>query len=148
MPNKRKGFAWRLEINGFTQATFVSCSGLKANIGIMEIQEGGSLTPHKEAGKITYDDIVLEDVKTENRDFYNWLQEIVNFQTNRGGTIGDGYKKTIELVQLDRDLITELDRYRIKSAWGNVQELGAWNNPDEDFVMNKLTIVHQGYELL
>lgn len=148
MENKRKGFCWRLEIDGFAVANFVSCSPLKANIGVMEVQMGGSLTPHKEGGKITYDDITIETVKTSNRDFYNWMQQVVNFIQNKGGLISDSYKKTIELVQLDRDFTTELDRWRVKKAWPNVQEVGPWNNPDEDYVMNKLTIVNEGHHIV
>jgi phage tail-like protein len=134
-----KKFAFTVEIDGITRAEFVTCSELTKEIGKMEYRAGGRLNPTKEAGLVNISDITLERGKTADREFADWVEEVVDTLTGKATVPGDQYKRNGDIVQRDRNG-DEVRRYRFFGAFPSTKTVGNWDNNAEEFVMETLVL--------
>lgn len=64
--------------------------------------EGGSLIPNKSSGRLTSSDGTLERGATQDRDLFDWFQDVAI--TSSGlGLIDVSYRRNLGIVQQDRD---------------------------------------------
>ena len=104
-----------IEIDGIRRAGFKSCSGLEAEVTVVETHEGGRSIPHKSPGKQKFPNITLERGVTTDRDLYDWFEETAKMATGRG-LKGAEQKRTFDVVSLDRDG-SERRRYTVHQAF-------------------------------
>lgn len=133
-----KKFAFRLEIEGIESAAFRTAGPLTGNIGVVEENEGGSVAPQKEPGKVTYDNIVLTRGVTDNEDLWDWF-DLAAQQSE------DLAKKDLALVQTDR-AGTELRRWDIIDAFPVRFMAGDWDATAEENVVEELELAMESFE--
>ncbi len=136
-------FKFRIEIDGITYAGFQKCSELSVEVAKIEHWEGGSLTPDKSPGRITFSDITLEQGATNDLELWQWFEQVADASAGLGGRGQSGtlYKRNLEIIQLDRaDEI--LQRYRVVQAWPTKAVLGEWDNTSDEKVIHSVTLTY------
>ncbi|MCU0659605.1 MAG: phage tail protein, partial [Polyangiaceae bacterium] len=97
-----KKWKFIIEIDDVAHAGFQKCSELSVEVAKVEYFEGGSLIPNKSPGRLSFADITLERGATQDRDLFDWLQDVA--VTSSGlGLVDPYYKRNLDLVQQDRD---------------------------------------------
>jgi phage tail-like protein len=137
--NRDKSFAFVVEIDGIARSAFKECSELNMEIGEMKIREGGALIEDKEAGLVTFPDITLKRGRISDKSFYDWIKQVIQVSSGYALLGGDGYKRNLDIVQLDRDG-SEIRRYRVIDAWPKGRKIGPWNNDSEDYIMEEMVL--------
>lgn len=139
-------FKFLVEIDGITYAGFASCSELSVEAAVIEHWEGGSLIPDKSPGRVSFEDITLERGATDDLELYSWFEEVARAAAGIGGTglIDPLYKRTLDIVQLDRD-DRVLQRWTVLNAWPRKFVAGAWDNASDEKVMTSVTLAHDGF---
>lgn len=140
-------FKFLVEIDGITYAGFQKCSELSAELAKIEHWEGGSLIPNKSPGRLTFADITLERGATKDMELYLWFEETARASAGLGGAgrIDPLYKRTLDVVQLDRD-DTVLQRWNVVNAWPTKFVAGEWDNTTDEKVMNSVTLAYDYFE--
>jgi phage tail-like protein len=121
-----KKFLFTVEIPGVTFAGFQKCSEPKMTTSVIEQWEGGRIVADKSPGRIKTEDVTLERGATKDLDLYAWYLQ-VNDAASGNGAVDDQYKKTVNIVQRDRDG-SVLRRWELKKAWPTVYGPGDWDN--------------------
>jgi phage tail-like protein len=140
-------FKFLIEIDGITYAGFQKCSELSAELAKIEHWEGGSLIPNKSPGRLTFPDITLERGATRDLQLYNWFEETARASAGLGGRgkPDNGYKRTLDIVQLDRD-DSVLQRWNVMGAWPTKFVAGEWDNTTDEKVMESVTLAYDYFE--
>lgn len=138
-------FKFVVEIDGFSSAGFQKCSELTVEVANIEYHEGGSLVPHKSPGRLKFTDVTLERGASQDKDFYSWVSEVANAAAN-AGLSDPSYKRTIDIVQQDRDGST-LRRWTLSNAWPVKYSAGAWDNESDETVIESLTLTYDFFTL-
>lgn len=131
-------YGFRLIIDDFERAEFMTCGPLGSEIAAVEIREGGRRTPQFEPGLVTPKDVVCERGVTANFDMYNWLK-----QTEEGK---DGFRRTATVEELLRDGGVG-KRWTIEACWPTDVELGSWDNKTSEALIEKVTLKNEGVTL-
>jgi len=71
-----KKFKFIVEIDDVGHAGFQKCSELSVEVANVRYFEGGSLIPNKSPGRLTFSDVTLERGATEDRDLFDWFQDV------------------------------------------------------------------------
>ena len=71
-----KKFKFIVEIDDVGHAGFQKCSELSVEVANVQYFEGGSLIPNKSPGRLTFSDVTLERGATEDRDLFDWFQDV------------------------------------------------------------------------
>ena len=113
-----KKFKFVVEIDQFQSAGFQKCSELSVEVANIEYHEGGSLIPNKSPGRLSFPDVTLERGATNDLELYEWFESVAAAAAGLGGAglIDDAYKRTLDVVVLDRD-DSELQRFNLQNAW-------------------------------
>jgi phage tail-like protein len=140
-------FKFLIEIDSITYAGFQKMSELSAEAAKVEHWEGGSLIPNKSPGRLTYADVTLERGATLDLELFSWFEEVADATAGLGGAglIDDAYKRTLDLVQLDRD-DSELLRWNIVNAWPMKFVAGAWDMTSDEKVITSVTLAFDYFE--
>lgn len=139
-------FKFLVEIDDVGYAGFQKCSELSVEFAKIEHFEGGSLIPHKSPGKLTFSDITLERGATQDRDLFDWFQEVAITSSGLGLT-SPFYKRNLDVVQQDRDGTT-LRRWGVTKAWPTKFVAGEWDNDADENVIESLTLTYDFFELI
>ena len=134
-----KKYAFRVEIDGLTVAAFKTAGPLKANIGVVVEDEGGSLAPTKEMGKVTYDNVVLSKGVTDSREMWNWFKDAVDGKDEEA-------KKDLAIVQTDR-AGEEIKRWNVFNANPAAYTAGDWDGSAEENTIEELELAIESYDL-
>ncbi|MCP4676582.1 MAG: phage tail protein [Deltaproteobacteria bacterium] len=140
-----KKFTFRVEIDSVESAAFSKCSELSVEAAKVEHWEGGSLTPHKSPGRLTFADITLERGATKDKDLYDWFTDVA-FTSSGIGLVEPGYKRNIDIVQLDRDG-GELRRWTVYNAWPTKFVAGEWDNSSDENIIESVTLAYDYFEI-
>src|SRR3990172_5285517 len=97
-----KKFKFVCEIDDVGHAGFQKCSELSVEVANVQYFEGGSLIPNKSPGRLTFADVTLERGATQDRDLFEWLQDVAITSSGLGLT-DVFYKRNLDVVQQDRD---------------------------------------------
>lgn len=146
-PRKRH-HRWKfvVEIAGIVSAGFQAAGPLEAESATVAISEGGSIIPHKSAGRATFAKVTLSRGATSDRDMYDWWLQTANAAAN-GGAVDEDLKRSFDIVQQDRDG-TELRRWRIFNAFSTKFTAGDWDNESDEFVIEQVEIDYDYFDLI
>jgi phage tail-like protein len=140
-----KKFKFVVEIDGVINAGFQKCSELSVEVANIQYYEGGSLTPNKSPGRLTFADVTLERGATQDRDLFDWLAQVANAAAN-AGLNEPGFKRNLDIVQQDRDGST-LRRWRLSGAWPVKFVAGEWDNEADENVIESVTLTYDFFQL-
>jgi phage tail-like protein len=140
-----KKFKFIVEIDQVQHAGFQKCSELSVEIANVQYYEGGSLIPNKSPGRLTFPDVTLERGATEDRDLFDWFQQVASTAGGLGLTDPD-YKRNLDIVQQDRDGAT-LRRWSLTNAWPVKFVAGEWDNESDENVIESVTLSFDFFEL-
>jgi phage tail-like protein len=140
-----KRFKFVVEIDSVKHAGFQKCSELSVEIANVQYYEGGSLIPNKSPGRMTFPDVTLERGATQDRDLFDWFQQVANLASGLGLNDID-YKRNLDIVQQDRDGST-LRRWSITNAWPVKFVAGEWDNEADENVIESVTLSFDYFEL-
>ena len=144
-----KKFKFLVEVDGFqgeAKARFQKCSEISAEVAKVEYWSGGSLIPDKSPGRVTVSDVTLERGVTANQDLHDWFNEVVDIAANKG-LVDPAYKRSVDLVQQDRDGTT-LKRVRLHNAFPTKAVVGDWDNSSDDIVIESVTLTFDFYQII
>ncbi len=141
-----KRFKYVCEIDGVQSAAFQKCSELSLEVAKIEYHEGGSLIPNKSPGRLTFADITLERGATQDRDLFDWMQDVAIASSGLGLT-EPYFKRNLDIVQQDRDGTT-LRRWSIARAWPTKFVAGQWDNEADENVIESVTLCFDFFELV
>jgi phage tail-like protein len=141
-----KRFKFLVEIDGVGSAAFAKASELSVEAGKVEHWEGGSLIPNKSPGRLTFSDVTLERGATQDRDLFNWFQDVA-ITASGLGLPDASYKRQMEIVQQDRDGTT-LRRWTLVGAWPVKFVAGEWDNASDEVVIESVTLTYDHFELV
>ena len=141
-----KRFKFVCELDDVAHAGFQKCSELSVEVASVQYFEGGSLIPNKSPGRLTFSDITLERGATQDRDLFNWMQDVAINASGLG--LNDvGYKRNLDIVQQDRDGTT-LRRWSVTRAWPVKFVAGEWDNEADENVIESVTLTYDFFELV
>ncbi len=134
-----------VEVPGVGSAAFASVSELSVEAATVSHFEGGALIPYRAPGRLTFSDVDLQRGATRDRDLYDWFLEVANAASGRG--LSDAaYKRSVDIVQLDRDGET-LRRWTLFNAWPSKFVAGEWDNDSDDVVIESVTLTYDYFTL-
>jgi phage tail-like protein len=140
-----KRFKFVIEADGIASAAFQKCSEISVEVAKVEYHEGGSLTPNKSPGRLTFADVTLERGATMDEDLFKWFQDVA--VTSSGlGLVDSDYKRNLDIVQQDRDGST-LRRWTLVGAWPVKFVAGEWDNESDENVIESVTLTYDYFEL-
>jgi phage tail-like protein len=137
MPDYHKKYSFRVEIDGISVASFKKAGPLKSTQEVIEENEGGSLSPQKDPGKIKYEDITLERGVTDNEELWSWYKTFID---------GNGEKKDLAIVQTDR-AGTEIRRWEIFEAFPTEFQAGDWDADASENTVEMMTLSIDSFKL-
>lgn len=131
-------FKFCVEIGSITQAIFSECSGLEAEVEVLEYEEGGlNDYVHKLPGRVKYSDLTLKRGMATSDELWDWYKNAL------GGTIE---RKNVSIILYD--IAGEQNR-----RW-NFQEAFPvkWTGPDfradnNVAAIETLVLTHRGMQL-
>ncbi len=140
-------FKFLIEIDGITYAGFTKCSELSAELASIEHWEGGSLIANKSPGRLSFPDLTLERGATKDLELYDWFESVARASAGLGGAglIDPAYKRTLDIVQLDRD-DSVLQRWNVVNAWPKKFVAGEWDNTTDEKVMTSVVLANDYFE--
>lgn len=140
-----KRFKFLCEADDVSYAGFQKCSELSVEVASVVYFEGGSLIAHKSPGRLTFSDVTLERGATRDTDLFHWFQDVANTASGLG--LPDaGYKRSLDIVQQDRDGTT-LRRWSLSGAWPVKFVAGEWDNEADENVIESVTLTYDHFTL-
>jgi phage tail-like protein len=141
-----KKFKFVVEIDDIAHAGFQKCSELSVEVANVQYFEGGSLIPNKSPGRLTFSDVTLERGATQDRDLFDWLQDVA-ITASGLGLVDPYYKRNLDIVQQDRDGTT-LRRWSLARAWPVKFVAGEWDNESDENVIEQVTLTFDFFDLV
>lgn len=124
---------WKLEIDGIERARFGKVTGLGETVTDVVIRQSAQTWPDRAPGLYQPVEITVEApayLDPSIRDLWTKTIDIIN----GGGNIGEELYFSADLVQLDRDKSTELERYRLHRCYCGGRTYGDRDAEADDFV--------------
>ena len=140
-----KKFAYLVEVDELQSAGFQKCSELSVEVANVQYFEGGSLIPNKSPGRLTFSDVTLERGATQDRDLFDWFEDVAGTASGLGLT-DPMYKRNGDIVQQDRDGTT-LRRWSLFQAWPIKFVAGDWDNESDENVIESVTLTYDLFDL-
>ncbi len=140
-----KRFKWVAEVDGLGSSAFAKCSELSVEAAKVEYFEGGALIPNKSPGRLTFSDVTLERGATQDRDLFDWFEDVADAASGRG-LVDPFYKREVDIVQQDRDGTT-LRRWSLSRAWPVKFVAGEWDNGSDEVVIESVTLTYDTFDL-
>lgn len=136
-----KGFLFQVEILGVESARFQYAGPLKLEVAVIEQWEGGAIAADTSPGRVKTPTVTLKRGVTSDIDLWKWMKQVANIAAN-SGVVDDEYKRTFDIVQLDRDG-TELRRWTLHDAWPSSLTAGEWDNTADKNVIEEVTLTYR-----
>lgn len=139
-------FAFIVEVEDLGSAMFSKAGPLEIELNEIQYYEGGAILPEKIPGRATVSDITLERGSSNDRDLYDWFRKVLAQQAGTG-LPDDNFKRTIEIIQLDRDE-TVAKRWVIYNAWPKKFIAGDWDNDSDELNMESVVLACDSFDLI
>lgn len=139
-----KQFLFRIEIPGVQWTGFQKCGEIKGSVAVVEQWEGGALAAETSPGRYKTAAVTLERGATKDLDLWKWWKLVADI-ANNAGAVDDEYKKTLDVVQLDRDG-TELRRWTLHDAWPTDFVAGQYDNTADANTMESVTLNYKYFD--
>lgn len=136
--------AFLVEVPGFGKAVFQKCSELSKETEVSSIREGGTLIPHKQPALMSFSDVTLERGMAADASMYEWSEAVGDAAQNAGLTEPE-YKKTVDIVQIDRARKPRL-KFRLYGTFPIKYVAGEWDNESSEFVIEKMTLAYDYFK--
>ncbi|MEM7495509.1 MAG: phage tail protein [Myxococcota bacterium] len=134
-----KQYKFVIQCDRLHDVKFQKCSQLEREIEVIEINEGGSLYPLKDAGRLKFGTITLtRGLAVNDSDFENWFNEAAVAASDLGG-VGDAYKANVDIVNLRRDNSSG-KRWRLFNAWPTKLTVGEWDASGNEITIAELEL--------
>src|SRR5688572_27916335 len=85
------------DIDYVAHAGFQKASELSVEVANVQYFECGSLIPNKSPGRLTFSDVTLERGSTQDRDLFDWFQDVAITSSGLGLT-DVNYKRNLDIV--------------------------------------------------
>jgi phage tail-like protein len=134
-----RAYAFKLEIQGVTQAHFTECNGLGIKVHPIRYREGGTAPQVVRVlpGPVEYADIVLRYGLTASHELWDWFMAAVRGQVER---------KNVSILLLDSDGVTEVMRWNLINAWPAEWQGTILNAMAREVAIESLTLVYESLE--
>jgi phage tail-like protein len=127
-----------VEIEGVDQGGFTECTGLQAEVEVVDYQEGGNNGfIHKLPGRTKFTNVVLKHGMIDSTDLWDWFQEV---------TRGDFERKDVSVV-LYNDEQEEVRRWNLREAFPSKWVGPAFNATNAAVAIETLELAHHGFEV-
>jgi phage tail-like protein len=143
-----------VEVRDGWWAGFQKCSELSYEVAKIEYWEGGSVIPWKVPGRATMTDVTLERGASTSRKFYDWALQVVNAsvggfnKATRGvGSNHSVYLEDVDIIQLDRDGVSEKRVWTLFNVWVQKFIAGDWDNTADEVVIEQLILTYDWFEI-
>ena len=136
--------AFVVVVDDLGSSSFKSCSELSGEVANVIHWEGGRRIPHKAPGRLTFSDVTLERGATRDLDLYLWFKEVADVAAGMG-EVDDHYKRTLDIVQQDRDGSTRR-RWTLFRAWPVKFVAGEWDNDSDEVVIESVTLTYDWFD--
>ena len=136
---------FRVEIEQFSYAGFMSCSEVSVEAAKNEHWEGGRNTPDKQPARLTHADVTLQRGSTADLDMYRWMQQVGNAAAN-AGLVSPLFKRNVQIVQLALDG-RPLRRTRLFGAWPTKFVVGDWDNDSDENTVEQLVLTYDRFDI-
>jgi phage tail-like protein len=132
-------FAFSLEIQGLTEATFREASGFGSEHDVIEFKEQGpkgQTIVHKIPGTLKWQNINLKRGITSNLALWQWRDKVIKGQ--------------IESARVDGSIVgynedgSEVIRYNFTRGWPSKWTASGLNAQGHDPIIEEIEIVHEG----
>ena len=132
-----KAFNFLVEIDGVAKAAFSEVSGLESETAVIEYRTGSEYLTRKLPGLTRYANIVLRHGITQDRELWDWRQNIVDGNPDRRNG----------MIKLLDDQRNEVVRWNFRNGWPCKWEGPALNAKANEVAIETLEIAHEGLEL-
>jgi phage tail-like protein len=135
-------YAYQIEIDGITLASFKEVTGLSAEIQPIEHREnkpGGIPIIKKLPGARKWGDITLKRGTTDDPGWMKWIKEV------QDGKI-DGARRNASVVLYDFER-GEKARFNLLNAWPIKWSMGSLQAGGSEIAVEEVTITHEGLEI-
>jgi phage tail-like protein len=134
-----RGFNFRVEIDGITVGAFSDVSGLSSDGDIVEYREGTDRQLHvrKLMGLRKFSNIMLKRGYTDNRELWNWRNNIVN---------GTPDRRNGAIVLMDEER-NDMLRWEFEGGWIHKIDGPTFNAKGNDVTIESLEIVIESLAL-
>jgi phage tail-like protein len=134
-----RGFNFRVEIDNITVGAFSDVSGLSSDGDIVEYREGTDRQLHvrKLMGLRKFSNIMLKRGYTDNRELWNWRNNIVN---------GTPDRRNGAIVLMDEER-NDMLRWEFEGGWIHKIDGPTFNAKGNDVTIESLEIVIESLAL-
>jgi phage tail-like protein len=132
-----KVFNFLVEIDGVTRAGFSEASGLESETAVIEYRAGNEHAARKLPGLTRYANIVLRRGVTQDRELWDWRQNIVD---------GNPDRRNGSIILLD-DQRQAVVRWSFREGWISKWQGPAFNAKSNEVAIETIEIAHEGLEL-
>ncbi|MFA7297608.1 MAG: phage tail protein [Dehalococcoidia bacterium] len=141
MPDLLTTFAFAVEVDGITIASFKEASGIDNSTEVIEYKEvtgSGQLIIRKVPGSPSWSDITLRRRVDAVLDFWTWRKQVLD------GDI-DGARRNGSIVLYD-SMQTEVARWNFVNGWPSVWKGSDLDAGANEIAVEEVTIAHEGLE--
>lgn len=141
MPDLLTTFAFRLDIDQVTMATFRKCSGLTSETEIIEFKEAtssGVLMIRKVPAAMKWSDVELDRRIDTSNALWMWRKQVID------GLIDDA-RRHASIVILDSQH-AEVARWNLLNCWPSKYSGADFDAGSNEVAFEKLTLTHEGME--
>jgi phage tail-like protein len=134
-----RGFNFRVEIDGISVGSFSDVSGLSSDGDIVEYRNGDDVPLHvrKLAGLRKFSNLTLKRGYTDNRELWNWRNNIIN---------GTPDRRNGAIVLMDEERKDVL-RWEFEGGWIHKIDGPTFNAKGNDVTVESLEIVIESLTL-
>jgi phage tail-like protein len=134
-----RGFNFRVEIDGITVGSFSDVSGLSSDGDVVEYRNGDDVPLHvrKLTGLRKFSNITLKRGYTDNRELWNWRNNIVN------GTPDRRHGAIVLMDEERKDML----RWEFEGGWIHKIDGPTFNAKGNDVTIESLEIVIESLAL-
>jgi len=134
--NLYQKFRFFIEIDGIGSAKFKDGSELACEIGETVYWQGGSLTPIKLNGRMTFPDVTLSRGASSDFDLYNWLKASADAAANESSQDF----RNADWVQMKGDNKTRGEEFEMYEARVRRWSSGDWDADSDDVRMESVAL--------
>lgn len=132
------GHNFLVEIDGVTKAGFLECSGLKAEVAVIEYRNGSEdITPRKLPGLKKFGNIVLKRGFTKDDSLWKWVKQVLDGKAER-------HAGSITLLSEAREPVL---RWTFREAWPCKYEGPTLNAQANEVAIETIEIVIEDLRL-
>ncbi len=134
-------FKFALEIEGKLSGYFTNVTGIGSETEVIEQKvtgENGETMVQKIPGRHLWTEITLKRGVTTNLDIWNWRKLVVD------GKVGDA-RTNCSIIALAQDN-AETARWNFTNAWPSKVSGPEMNSSGANYMVEEITIVHEGLE--